>query len=519
MKSTGKKLFGIVFSVCILLLLLRINISEVDAKDMKLTVKSFNITGSAPKTVGGVSYIPLRSVFESLGWEIGWEPGLKRVTCTNKERSIVFTSGSKELEIDGEYSMMDNPLLLIDNKSFVPGRFITQQLGVKIRWNRKDNLIIVSDSDASSVTVNGGSNIIIAGDGIIVNIFEPFGEDTLDDMISYSDRLLKLNSPAEALLKYKEIIENISFEDMPEMYARVMNNTGNAYSMLAEINNPKSNMLRAVDSYRKAADFYKDTGDIPDYSIILNNLANACRLMFDITGEKIYMDNVIGQYKEALKYYTCREYPLDYALIQYNMGMTYKQLESMESAGECWKEARSVYEEALNTYTLDEDPEYYAVIQYNLGNIYRELCRTYNKEETAQKSRECYMQALKVWTAESSPVNYAKVHRCLGCEYMDLYKNESTPESLDKARAEYEESLGFYTPGQQPYNYALTSYELGNIYMLLSEARNEEKYMKAAISAYKNSLKIFNTSEYPGYYRDVIDKLKDIEIKNSMQGN
>jgi hypothetical protein len=184
--------------------LLPVHDRRVIAKDIELNVTSLNVKNAHPETVNGVAYIPVRSIFESLEWKVSWDSNLKTVYCTSKESKICFKNESREIYIDGKYSLMDYPLIIIKNKSYVPRKFIVQQFGLKVRWNGKDNIIIRSDDDTTSVTVNGGNNIVIVGDGIIVNIFEPCDKYTINDMLSFSDKLLAANNAEDVCKNTKK---------------------------------------------------------------------------------------------------------------------------------------------------------------------------------------------------------------------------------------------------------------------------------------------------------------------------
>ncbi len=504
-------LFKKTVKVLVLLLVFTIVFIEAGAEETRIFVKSFDIINSAPKMINGVMYVPLRSIYESLGWSVDWNPKFCRVTCTREKDKFEFSAGSKDFYTGGKYSLMDEPMVIAGGKSYLARKFITQQLGMKIRWNKRDNLIIMSDNGAGSVTVNGGSNIVISGDGIIVNIFEPCSEETINDMISYTDRLLNANNPGDALTRYKDIIEDISYEDMPELYARAMNNTGNAYSMLAEIKDPKSNIKNAIDSYNKALVYYKDNDDIAGYSIVLNNLTNAYRILYDITGEKTYLTNAMERCDELLKFFTPDNYCLDYALTQYNRGLVYSRMGLIKSAGECWIKAGANYESILGSNTINEKSPSYPVVNFNLGNIYCALAGISFKKEDFQKSERCYEEALKFWTAEAQPMKYAKVNKCIGDIYLNLYKTGNSIDHLNKARKKYEDSLKFYTVERQPYNYALINYDMGNLSLMAYETEGDINYLKDAKEAYTNSLNVFNMLEYPRYYDIVCTSIKRTE--------
>jgi len=328
----------------------------VNALSIEKVIKNVNLENISPKKVNGVIYIPQRTVFEALDWEVSFNPTENTIICSKDSSTMEFSIGSSEFYIDGNYNIMNAPLIILENRAYIPQKFIVDQFGVKIKWNKEDNLIIMSDKNFSSVTVSGGGNLVITGDSIIVNIFEPCTVETLNDLTDYADNLININ-PYEALVKYKEIIDNLNREEVPDLYARVMNNMGNAYSMLAKFSNTKTNILNAIESYKNAIEFYLESDDVSNYNILLINLGNAYSILAEVTQDNKYLSLSIDNYKKAMEYYTRETFPLDYALALYNLGKAYKLQGMKDLSYNCFKISEEVYREALSHYSLKAIPK------------------------------------------------------------------------------------------------------------------------------------------------------------------
>ncbi|NLD49238.1 MAG: copper amine oxidase N-terminal domain-containing protein [Clostridiaceae bacterium] len=510
-----KILMNLILSFAVILFFLQMPVLKVFAVETRLEAKSLNIENIRQETINGVPYIPLRSFFEALGWEVTWDSKTKEVVCALNNEKIRFIAGEKEIKINNSLALMDNSLLIISSRSYVPQRFIARQFGLKIRWNKKDNIIVASVNDTSSVTVNGGNNIVIVGDCIIANIFEPCSIQTLDDMISHSDRLLSSGNAREALTKYMEVLENISQDEAPDVYAHVMNNAANAYSKLSEYSSTKSNILAAIECYEKAIPFYRDNNDESNYSIILNNLGSAYRILADVTGDKTFADKAVGKYIGALVFYNKTQYSLDYAIIQYNMAKAYSLSGVKGLSAECCLNAKGAFEKVLSDYTIEENPSCYAMIQYSLGDINFMLEDMNPLEDRSAAATSCFDNALKVWTVESYPLDYAKVLRQSGYLHINAYGKSGNPEYLKKALKAFEESLNFYKPERFPLKYGLVNYDLGNTQILLAESGDIDILAAAAVS-FERSLKVFSYPDYPKQYNLTIasiEKLKQMQMK------
>ncbi|MDP4182997.1 MAG: stalk domain-containing protein, partial [Bacillota bacterium] len=497
----------IIIYIVVMLSLLLLLSGTCFAENKQIILNSLNIKNYKHIKINNTLYLPVKSIFEAFEWQVCWDKAGKKVVCANGGNKIEFVNESREITVDGDFSLMDSPFIIVNNIGYVPQKFVVQQFGVKVRWNKKDNLVLQSSNNTQSISINGSSNIVIVGEGIIANIFEPCSQNTLNDMLDIADRLLSF-SPSEALQKYEEILENFSAEDMPDLYARIMNNMGNAYSTIAEYRDTRENIKKAICSYNKAMEYFKENGDNTSCCTLLINLGNAYRILYEVDNDQKSAENAISLYKETLQYYTAADFPLDYALIQYNMGLSYNRSGAMELAACYWRNARDIYEKTLKIYTLIDNPQTYALIKYNLGNIYRLLPGSDNFDDF-EASKQSYEEALKVWTSESFPMYYAKVNTCLGMLYSELYAEDKASGSFENARSRFNESLRFYTFDRYPVNFAKNNLELGNLYILAYKRANDKKIYSDAVLCYENSLKVFTPSDYPKYYNLLVNNMRE----------
>lgn len=85
--------------------------------------------------VEGRTILPMRSLFESLGATVTWDQNTKTVTATKEQTTIVLTIGSKQAKVNGKAFTIDVPALVIDGRTYVPVRFVTESLGATVDWN------------------------------------------------------------------------------------------------------------------------------------------------------------------------------------------------------------------------------------------------------------------------------------------------------------------------------------------------------------------------------------------------
>ncbi|MHB8986189.1 MAG: stalk domain-containing protein, partial [Eubacteriales bacterium] len=82
----------------------------------------------------GRTYVPLRFVSEALGAKVDWEENSQKVTISKGEKIISLQIGSKEAVSNGEELFLDTVPLLVEGRTMVPLRFISEALGVEVNW-------------------------------------------------------------------------------------------------------------------------------------------------------------------------------------------------------------------------------------------------------------------------------------------------------------------------------------------------------------------------------------------------
>ncbi|MCX7714898.1 MAG: stalk domain-containing protein [Clostridia bacterium] len=82
------------------------------------------------------TYVPVRFVSEALGAdEIIWEGDSRSVIISEGETTIKFTIGSRYVYVNSQKIVLENSIRLINDRSFVPVRFVSEILGATVNWN------------------------------------------------------------------------------------------------------------------------------------------------------------------------------------------------------------------------------------------------------------------------------------------------------------------------------------------------------------------------------------------------
>ncbi|WNR44025.1 copper amine oxidase N-terminal domain-containing protein [Paenibacillus roseipurpureus] len=88
-----------------------------------------------PVIINGGAYLPIRSVSESFGAAVDWDQESLTVTVSTEYTTITSTINQTTAYVDGLPTPIDGPSLLLEGRTYVPLRFISESLGFGVEWN------------------------------------------------------------------------------------------------------------------------------------------------------------------------------------------------------------------------------------------------------------------------------------------------------------------------------------------------------------------------------------------------
>ncbi|KNY25949.1 stalk domain-containing protein [Pseudobacteroides cellulosolvens] len=120
----------------------RSKVFQVDKKIKILRDHSYINTDTDPVIVNDRVLIPIRVVTESLGGVVNWNNKTKTVSIQIKSNDgskalnkIEFKIGSKVSKVNGVQKSMDVSPAIINNRTYIPLRFLTENIKLHINWD------------------------------------------------------------------------------------------------------------------------------------------------------------------------------------------------------------------------------------------------------------------------------------------------------------------------------------------------------------------------------------------------
>lgn len=102
----------------------------------RLVVNGEVVRGDVPpRIVGDRLLVPLRLIAERLGLAVVWRQDEKKVTLQGDGTVVALTIGRREAVVNGREVRLDLPPLLVDDRTLVPLRFVSEVFGARVEWD------------------------------------------------------------------------------------------------------------------------------------------------------------------------------------------------------------------------------------------------------------------------------------------------------------------------------------------------------------------------------------------------
>ena len=102
-------------------------------------------TDTPPTIVDGRTLVPLRAIFEALGAEVEWDNDTRTATGMRDNVVVNVQIDNRIAYVNGEAKELDVPAQIINNRTMVPARFISEAMGCKVAWYQDKQTAAVAD--------------------------------------------------------------------------------------------------------------------------------------------------------------------------------------------------------------------------------------------------------------------------------------------------------------------------------------------------------------------------------------
>jgi len=122
----------------------------VSANEISVVIDGLTLhfPDAGPVVADGRTLVPVRPVFEALGFNVEWDDAASTAIISNARYNLQITVGDAEFTTNGAAHLLDVPAQVIDGRTMVPIRLPLESVGYTVGW----------DADASVVLINAAES-------------------------------------------------------------------------------------------------------------------------------------------------------------------------------------------------------------------------------------------------------------------------------------------------------------------------------------------------------------------------
>ena len=100
--------------------------------------------GQPPTIVDGRTLVPVRGVFEALGFEVDWDSDTRTVSLTSDIYVVLITVDSATFTTNGTSYTLDVPAQIINGRTMLPIRAVLESIGYFVDWDSTTRTVLIS---------------------------------------------------------------------------------------------------------------------------------------------------------------------------------------------------------------------------------------------------------------------------------------------------------------------------------------------------------------------------------------
>lgn len=98
----------------------------------------------APEIVNGRTMLPIRFIAEALGATVDWNGENESVTVSGENLKLEIPVGKETAFVNGTETALDAPSFIENGRTYLPLRFVAENLGADVRWVEETQQVILT---------------------------------------------------------------------------------------------------------------------------------------------------------------------------------------------------------------------------------------------------------------------------------------------------------------------------------------------------------------------------------------
>ena len=121
----------------------KVMVMSIDSKVMQLYGNTY-VNDVAPIIKNSRTMLPIRIIAENLGGRVTWDGDSRKVTVSRDNIYIELFIDSSYAKVNGQVVILDSPAFISNDRTYLPVRFIAENLGATVIWDNYSREVIIS---------------------------------------------------------------------------------------------------------------------------------------------------------------------------------------------------------------------------------------------------------------------------------------------------------------------------------------------------------------------------------------
>ena len=98
-----------------------------------------------PQIINDRTMVPMRAIFEALGYSVDWNEQDRRITAVKNGSNITMQADSTAMYYNDELINLDTAPVIINDRTLVPVRAVSESSGYAVKWDEDSRTVYISD--------------------------------------------------------------------------------------------------------------------------------------------------------------------------------------------------------------------------------------------------------------------------------------------------------------------------------------------------------------------------------------
>lgn len=150
-----KKCISLLLCLCLIMTMFAAIPASAEQRPITVLLDGQPLTFDVPPVImNSRTMVPMRAIFEALGAKVQWSAENETVVGMSKsDKRVTTTIGSDIAIVEGEPVKIDAPPVIVNGRTLVPLRFISENFDCEVGWNADTYTVSIKDNQKDSASI------------------------------------------------------------------------------------------------------------------------------------------------------------------------------------------------------------------------------------------------------------------------------------------------------------------------------------------------------------------------------